>query len=238
MDGTPLDVPCTLFDFLRRRAAPPRQRRVGRRLPNAGAKAGAPGGVARPRRDYPLVDNLSFRVRLRPSAPASTAAAVAERFTAAFAAVWGHVPETDRRLLLRYWQGEPGATARGGTPPRPVIRVVAGSAPSDPSCDLLGHRLTFAAPLVTERPHDLPLVIARALAEAHRFASRRHWGLILEEIEQPMLRWERRRGRKTDADREAKLDELEADYLSAYESEVADILRDWGVGPDVAGEDQ
>jgi hypothetical protein len=54
-----------------------------------------------------------------------------------------------------------------------------------------------------------------------------------------MERWERRAGKHAgDAARAAKFDRLEADYLAAYEAEVAGILRGWGFDPRALGPDQ
>jgi hypothetical protein len=193
----------------------------------------------------PLADGLFFRLAFRHTGPGlqaaagdglkARAAAVAETFRLAFLDVWGQIPGQDRERLLTYWRGQPeplpGASPFAPRRASPRIRIAAGVAwsPADNLSDKLGTEFTFPLRLVTEHPASLPHAIARGLAQAHRFASRRHWGLIQERIEEPLADWERRRGRKTDADRDAKLGRLEAGYLAAYEAEIAAILRGWGV---------
>jgi hypothetical protein len=61
------------------------------------------------------------------------------------------------------------------------------------------------------------------------FATRRHWGLYLELVEERMENWEKRHGKKADeAARERKLDVLEAAHLRAYDAELEQRLRGWG----------
>jgi hypothetical protein len=89
--------------------------------------------------------------------------------------------------------------------------------------------LTFPASLVAEHPHQLPAVIARALAEALLHANRRHWALVETEIEGPLARWERRQGKRADdVRRGAKIDHLEAAHRRAYQREVTAVLAGWG----------
>jgi hypothetical protein len=86
-------------------------------------------------------------------------------------------------------------------------------------------------------PDRFPFVIARALAVTSLYATRRHWALAMEMIEEPLARWERRQGKNADdATRDRKIDRLEAAHLRAYESEIVDVLRRWGCGPDGADE--
>src|SRR5262249_28600035 len=104
--------------------------------------------------------------------------------------------------------------------------------PSSPTCDGLGHHLTFPNSLVTEHEDLLPAMIARTLAQALRYATRAHWALYLRVIDGPMDRWEARRGKQaTDAARDARLGKLEGAYLRAFEVEVTHILRGWGFEP-------
>src|SRR5262245_65399800 len=122
MNGTPpLDAPCTLFDFLRRRAAQLKQQRAERRTSKD--ETGSPAGAARGARWYALADRLFFRVRLPPSAP--PADAVAGRFTDAFLGVWRRIARADRRCLIDYWRSDPTRLSReplrSAPHPRPGI---------------------------------------------------------------------------------------------------------------------
>src|SRR5262245_35903533 len=125
MNGTPpLDAPCTLFDFLRRRAAQLKQQRAERRTSKD--ETGSPAGAARGARWYALADRLYFRFRLPPSAP--PADAVAERFTDAFLGVWRRIAGADRRRLIDYWRRDPARPPAHRLRPtphsRPRIRVL------------------------------------------------------------------------------------------------------------------
>src|SRR5262249_7899460 len=100
--------------------------------------------------------------------------------------------------------------------------------PAHAACRRLGHELVFPTSVVTGGSDRLPPVIARTLALALRYATSRHWGLILERIEDPFERWQKRRGKNVDeSPRDAKLDRLEVDYRAAYEAEIAGILGGW-----------
>jgi hypothetical protein len=234
MERMPLDAP-TLFDFLRLRAEQVQEQRR-RWAPTAAAKRGCPRQAAREPVRYPVLvaaDQLFFRVST--GDPEVDTAAVKATFRRSFADVWRRIPGSDRRCLVAYWRSDPFRLSRDPLSPTshllPYIHVVdAGPwSPLADLCDDLGTKLTFPFDLVAEHSHQLPLAIARALAVAFRFASRRHWALIEERLEQPLARWERRRGRKTDADREAELDRLERAYLRAFQAEIAAILLGWGL---------
>src|SRR5262249_37809853 len=210
-----LDVPGTLLDFLHRRTAVLNEQQG--RGPRTGAKRQSPATAPCP---AVLVENdqLFFRVLCR--RPGAEARAVEDAFRCAFSAVWGALPERDQRRVLGYWRGGTDLPASGSPCPaphaRPLIRVVdAGRwSPSSPTCDGLGRRLAFPASLLSERPDLLPAVVARTLALVLRYATRSHWSLLLERIEHPFERWQRRWGKNADeASSAAKLGRLEADYL-------------------------
>jgi hypothetical protein len=224
MDGFILGTPFT--DFLRSSAELLKQRR-GR-----GAKGGPHGKAAAGGRRYAaLADGLVFRVVARPDRPRRDLQLIGERFRAAFTRAWDTIPEQDRWLLLRYWHDRPDTGRPVGAGPRPEIRVLdkVSCAPPPPACDRLGHRLTFDAAAAVEQPDRLPLRIAHTLAQVYLLASRKHWGLYLKMVEEPMERWERRQGKKADdAARERKLDLLEAAHRRAYEAELEQRLRAWG----------
>jgi hypothetical protein len=185
----------------------------------------------------PLVekDRLFFTLS-PPSGPElSTPAAVKpelQTFRLGFNRIWAQIPAGGRASLLCYWrQPLPG----GHLPAphtRPLIRVVdvlPGSSSSP--VDRLGNEFNFPFSLVAENPQGLPAVIARALAVASLYATRRHWALAVELIEDPLERWSRRQGKNADdATRDAKIDRLEAAHLRAYKAEVAGVLRAWGFG--------
>jgi hypothetical protein len=246
MDGVP--VFHTLLDFLADRPAPhgeghARQARAGAgRVP---AESGGPGApfVAPVERD-----RLFFRVvsaSLRPGSPDAQGDGPGEwvekvrrTFIHASTEVWGRLPGADRQVLLDYWQGRPYRSASDGlrfTPPppghRPLIQVTdrAPLSPSSPAWSNLGHELNFPAALVLEQPNGLAPVIARALAQVYRFASRRHWRLVLEAVEEPLALWEKQQGNEAgDAARDQKLDALEGEYLRRYEAELRELLGRWG----------
>src|SRR5262249_27984395 len=147
---------------------------------------------------------------------------VEERFRTAFARAWDTIPEQERRTILRYWHDRPDTGRPVGAGPRPEIRVLdrASCAPPPPACDRLGHRLTFAVAPADAPAGRLPLLIAHALAQVWMLATKRHWGLALEIIEEPLARWARRMGKRADdAARERKLDLLEAAHRRAYQAE-------------------
>jgi hypothetical protein len=180
-------------------------------------------------------DQLFFHVLSRQ--PEAKAKVVEDTFRRAFVAVWNALPERDQERLLIYWRNGTDLPASGSPCPvahaRPLIRVIDGRwSPSSPTCDGLGHHLTFPTSLVTEHEDLLPAVIARTLAVALRYSTRAHWALYLKVIDGPMDRWEARHGKRaTDAAREAALDRLEQAYLREYEAEVTRIVRGWGFAP-------
>jgi hypothetical protein len=89
--------------------------------------------------------------------------------------------------------------------------------------------MNFPIALVVEQPDRLPLVIARTLAQVHRFATRRHWRLVQEMIEEPLALWESQRGAEvSDAARDQKLDALEGEYVRRSEAELRELLGWWG----------
>jgi hypothetical protein len=240
MDPTPLDF-VTLPDYLRYQADQLKKQRNGGR----GRKAQARRAAGQPR-FLPLADRLFFRV-VPPAAPgqppgadgAASIQAVEDTFRTAFLAVWDAVTEPDKRTLLAYWRAQEELAPHPYPPPGPHLRPSLRVKDIDPPDDTyaivsrLGHELTFPLAVVAERPDRLPLTIARALAQVHLHATRRHWGLALEIVEEPLARWERRMGQKTtDASRDAKIDRLEAAHRRAYEKEIAAILTRWGFGPD------
>jgi hypothetical protein len=249
MDGLPLGVPGSLADFLREQAELQQQRRAqARKARRKSPRLASPAEGGR----MALVDGLSFRIVCRPRRPTTQAArgdefaaqavAVAETFRGAFLSVWHRIPEVDRQGLLAYWRGRPDRLLRAGpASPRgaaPRIRIATGVSwsASDSACKRFGAALTFPLALIAERPEQLSPVIARALAEVHRYATRRHWGLILDRIEDPLARWERWRGKRADdASREAKLDLLEKAYLREYEADLVRIVREWGIEEPDAG---
>jgi hypothetical protein len=170
------------------------------------------------------------------------AEAIAAAFRRAFLDVWRQVPPRDRHRLLTYWRDQPDRAAWAGrdAPRYATVRILLEDgvdwSPSASSCERHGNALTFPTSLVTQDGDRLRYVVARTFALALRFATRRHWGLIVAKIEDPLERWLKRRGKNADeASREAKLDRLEADYLAAYEAEIATIMRGWGFGPSVLG---
>jgi hypothetical protein len=226
------------IDLPRGQAGSLRRRRG--RATGARARAAPHGGVAPDGRGYcALADGLAFRVVAQPGRPRRDDQLIEEHFRAAFVRIWEDIPEQDRRTLTRYWHDQPDTGRPGGAGPRPEIRVLdwASCAPPPPACDRLGHRLTFAVVPADEPAGRLPLLIARALAQAHLFATRRHWALAIDLIEEPLARWEKRRGKDADdAARERKLDLLEAAHRKAYEGELEQRLRAWGFA-DPAPED-
>src|SRR5262249_31882410 len=193
----------------------------------------------------PLVDGLTFRLvppqtgaTSNGSGYAAQAAAVAEAFHVAFLAVWGKLPGQDRERLRAYWRGDldrlPGSGPCAPRHTTPRIRIVADVpwSPVDFRSDKLGTEFTFPLGLVAGHPDALPHAIARGLAGAPPHAARRHWGLALERIEEPLTRWERRMGKRVnDATRNAKIDQLEVAHRHAYEQEIAATLKVWGIEP-------
>jgi hypothetical protein len=235
----------TLFESLGK-AESARKQGQGRPVKS---KQGSPGGSTDWGKDYAaLVEEDGLFVRVVPASnpgwhrpPAcGTGAhlkAIREAFRHGFTDIWSLVSRhADRQRLLDYWNGPrepPLPSDRPVAPhPRPLIQVIdAGLSPPAPSvCSKLGHQLDFPAALVLGQPDRLAGEIARALAQVLMLANRRHWRLIIDLIEDPLKRWERQQGRKvTDTARDQKLDELEAEYVGVYESEVAQILRRWEV---------
>jgi hypothetical protein len=249
-DGTTFGMPGTLFDFLRRQAAQKKQRGQGRATKRAAKRGPAVQSADNGPRFVRLVegDQLFFRVLLQAGGPStvsrvSQAAGVEETFRRTFSKVWHQIPEADRQALCAYWRDKTAPASPGAwrlpLHPRPSIRVVDSlpGSPSPPVCDDFGTKLNFALSLVAEQPDRLPAAIGRALVEAYLFASRRHWALALELVEEPLERWERRRGKNIDDDaRDAKIDRLEAAHRIAYEEEIAEVLARWGFGQGVTPE--
>jgi hypothetical protein len=252
MAGLSLGDLGNLPDFLRQQAALYRQRcaraqRARRKSPRTALPAQG-GRVA-------LADGLTFRMMTRSaqsgtftpesSRPPQQAEAIAEKFRLVFLDVWQQVPPRDRQRLLAYWRDQPDRNAWGDryAPRYATVRILLLDgidwSGSSSTCEKLGNELIFPTSLVALDGDRLPHAVARTLALVLRHATRRHWVLIVAKIEGPLERWLKRRGKNADeANREAKLDRLEVDYLAAYEAEIAGILRGWGFDPRAPGADQ
>jgi hypothetical protein len=180
-----------------------------------------------------LLDKLFFRLEVADSGSLpATLKEIEEPFRDAFCEVWEQIPRTDRNLLLRYWRTQAGRTLPLHT--NPLIRLVAVPPWSlvPPRFASLGRELNFLLVEIEAKPDNLRSEIATALAQVLLIADRRHWALILEQIEEPIERWEKRQGTKLDdTKREAKLDKLEQAYLRASAKEIKQIVRGWGFEP-------
>jgi hypothetical protein len=242
MDNLPI-VPQSLFDVVRQqselarkqcRAQELKQRRKDARHPALTGDGGY--------RSLVLKDRLFFRI-----APVSDvfpvgaeefalqAAKVEEAFKVAFLSVWAKIPETDRHCLVSYWREPlpPGPSDFSlGPRTRPVIEITLDGLSDDETtvCSKFGHTLTFSWSLVADHPERLQLVIARTLAKVHRQATGQHWRLVVDMVEDPLAAWEARQKKEvTDAARNRKLDVLEPPYLRAYEAEITQLVRSWGL---------
>ena len=82
-----------------------------------------------------------------------------------------------------------------------------------------------------DKPDRLEWEVARTLAQVHMLATRTHWRLVLEKLEEPMVAWERGAGADaTEEEHRLKVDELEAAHLAAHNAQVAKIIAGWGAG--------
>jgi hypothetical protein len=216
----PLDWMWSIFDYARAKAIQ-LQRETQARLKWQREQAVA----------LVAVDRLYFRVEPADAAtPPATLDLAKQAFRSAFRAVWGRIPRPDRDCLLRYWRCDRAAAL--SLPTNPLLRVVEDTpwSPAPPRWARLGRELTFTFTEVTERPADLSREIATTLARVVLLADRRHWGLYLKLVEEPLARWEKRQGKKADeAKRDAKIDKLEQAHHKAYEREIGDVVRGWGV---------
>lgn len=222
-------LPVNLFEYV---AQEVRKRR-------AKAKSGAADkkGAVQPS-FTPLSEADGLYFRLSPTAtplPPARVTAVTDAFRLAFQSVWAGIPDDDRRRLRDYWRTQkrlPSYDEPWPPPPhRPLIQITDDEPWSHEYqvCRHFGAELNFPVSLVLEHSDRITSVIGRTLAQVFRLATRQHWGLYLELVEEPLARWEQHLGRKvTDAARDRKLDELEAEYFPVYESEMAELLRRWG----------
>jgi hypothetical protein len=138
-------------------------------------------------------DGEEFSSVLR-SATRSKSRALAQTFRATFRRVWGRLPEQDRYSMLAYWRnGKSDPCLRDPDPfaiptPCPLIQIadVGPWSPAHEVCSRFGGVLNFPASLVATHAHLLPWEIAKALVQVYRYASRKHYGLILELIDEPL----------------------------------------------------
>lgn len=240
MDGMwPPDL-FDLFGFLKPSARNNSKRRGSQAKPGraAGRNGKPPSGFV------PVVDEdgIFVRVRLSPSTPRPSPAQVdalraratelSQTFSRAFVEVWHKIPRPDRKDLLNYWRADPYPLHPDELSPpahRPLICLADGRSTSA-ACERFGHELIFPAPLIEEHADRLPGEIIRVLAQVYRLATRAHDGLVLSMLEEPMDRWERRRGAKaTDAGRDAKWAALEKAFLRRHDAETAQLLGRWGL---------
>jgi hypothetical protein len=191
-------------------------------------------------RPLPLIveDALYFRVVAGPQDTFAgqdfDPAAIARVFQAAFKGVWERLPPADRQRLIAYWRRGPDpcslATPWQDKEHCPLIRVVCQPTTPEIVLSRLGREVAFPASLVAGQPGRLAWEIARVLAQVFRLSNREHWCLIQTALEEPLEAWERQEGAgATDARRQEKLDELEADYLQRFEASVSRHLRRWKV---------
>jgi hypothetical protein len=100
--------------------------------------------------------------------------------------------------------------------------------PQPPVCELLGHQVQFQTDYIAHQTASLPLEIGRFLLQIHRFATCRHWQLVVEKIERPFASWIAGEGAgASHRARQQKLDELERDFTQAHEAAVAQQLQAW-----------
>jgi hypothetical protein len=216
--------------------------KLGKRInmPRSKAKKGpTQPHVGHEVRDLPLVEQngLSFRIiagaRDELAHEDFDAAVVAELFRVAFNSVWVRIPTADRQRLLTYWRRGPdvrSATLERDKYRGPLIRVVCGFEPPDDVITGCGMEINFPASLVVGQPLRLVEEVARALAGVHRLATREHWSLILEQIDEPFDLWEGQEGADATDDRwDKKLDELEAEYLRRFRARIGQIIQTWGI---------
>lgn len=161
-------------------------------------------------------------------------ASIADSFCQTFGDVWSGLPEPDRQRLLGYWRKRPPVPSYDLAALQqrwPAIRLIdAGSCSSAQlRIKTAGYELNFPATLVAEQPASLSFTIVRVVAVVYRYATGEHWGLVIEMVEQPMDRWERRRkGNFTDEEAELKHATLERQFIRRHEEAIAEVLSRWG----------
>lgn len=246
MDGSYLFQPISFFEYLSRQAAAAKQRQRGGPKARTGKKAMQSARVDGGDNFFSVLvekDRLFFGVLSHASRPASHQrqaedsagqdSSVRLTFRRVFGEVWCRIPEPDRQILLIYWREQRPRSLYGdcSPPPRhnPLIRVIdAGSLTSTyPLCEKIGHQLNFPISLVTDE--RLPTVIARALARVYLYASREHWRLVMELIEEPLAKWESQEGKTaTEASHAKKVDALEKAFLRKHDLALARVMKRWG----------
>ncbi|HVS36437.1 MAG TPA: hypothetical protein VMS17_12800 [Gemmataceae bacterium] len=253
MDFKPKDPSRLVDDFLSRSA---KLERITPGRNGGPAKKAKPAltdkARARDRRDRLLVedDGLYFRIaepigalssRLRQRRVTERSQKVAAAFRRAFRVVWTRRTNADRYALLQHWRGtgddDMPVYPEPATHPIPVIQLASTVPPSHGNsyCNKLGAEFAFPLSLAAERADRLRREIARALAVAWRYATRRHWRLILEQIEEPLASWEAEQKRSASA-RGRKLHTLEKNYLRAHQADLEAVLRRWGFEDAAASE--
>jgi hypothetical protein len=93
----------------------------------------------------------------------------------------------------------------------------------------LGDQLAFPISLITRHSHRLRYEIARALAITFRLATRAHWRLVIEMLEEPQAQWEKSQRKITERSLDKKQATLENEYLKVFEEQVAQLLTGWGI---------
>ncbi len=243
------DVPPRRIAFSRfhsRSSAPPRRpirdRRARPRVQNQDPPVEEEGEG----QFLPLLDgeSLVFRVEypaltLGPLAvqtglPTALPGNVGSVFRRVFDSVWARIPAEDRHQMMRYWNERPNFGLRDipevMVGPRPKILVVDVPLPArlDGMCEYQGFVLRFPRCFVTGPTERLAFIIARTLVLAYSFASREHWQLMLDVIEDPWERWEAQHADASEAAADRKYDQLMKTYQRKSAAALEKVMRRWG----------
>lgn len=222
MDGSPYPPP-TLVDLVTAATG----WRSSRRKPRLRGKPEQPPGM------FPLVEADRLFMHVEPDDGIDSQAV--EAFRAAFSATWSSVPAPARRAMCQYWRARLDPIDFINYPLlasfRPLILLRHLPDPSEPRCEVAGRVLLFPASAAgAQRRHAAD--VGEMLAAVYRIATRLHWRRVMTMLEDPITEWERRQAGPIDEDaRDRVLDRLERVYLRQYRSDIAAILRDWGLTP-------
>jgi len=155
-----------------------------------------------------------------------------DAFSSVFQSLWQRIPLADRQTMLEYWQcsTQVMTSLSSGVSPMPVFKIVADvelPAQAEVAFRELGVELVFRDSL-TRQADRLHQAILNVLTWVYLVASRRHWALAIEYLDEPIEEWLEQHPRATERQEQMKWTWLERRYLIQYETETIQLAGRWG----------
>jgi hypothetical protein len=180
-----------------------------------------------------IVRNKSRDASGSSAADSGSLLAAAAAFREAFTWVWHRIPWQDRQLIQWDWNNQQPAMSSEecGLPLYcPLIKILDVGLSRNPLPELeSGHELRFPLLFIRERPEELPLAIAKLLAQTKVSLSDEYSQLENKWSGERLPKWQDvKEGKFKMEEYEAKASEREAEFSRRLEVMIVKVLRGWG----------